>query len=115
MRDTLADGARNVGVLLVLRRGVRFSIRAEADKGSLWDMSKAVKAVPSWVRLVRKGNTFTGHLSEDGQTWQPVGRPATVEMGRKIFAGLAVTSGSRDESRLHTSTFDEVAVRPLAR
>jgi len=110
MREKIADGSTNVAMLIVPRRGVRLSARTEENAGSNSQMNTAVKTVPCWVKLVRSGNTFTGYLSQDDQSWQPVGRPVTVEMGRRIFVGLAVTSGSRDESRLHTSAFEDVSV-----
>jgi regulation of enolase protein 1 (concanavalin A-like superfamily) len=68
------------------------------------------KAAPCWVKLTRRGNTFTGSVSEDGETWQEVGAPVTVEMKADLCAGLAVTAGCRDESKLHTSAFDHVSV-----
>ena len=42
--------------------------------------------------------------------WEPVGSPITVEMGPKVCAGLAVTAGNRDGSRIHTATFDHVSI-----
>lgn len=110
LREKLDAGSNNVALLLVPRRGVRLSARVEDDKGSSSMMNVAIKAAPCWVKLARNGDTFTGCVSEDGNAWEPVGDPITVEMGEQIFAGLAVTSGSRDESRLHTSDFDHVSI-----
>ena len=110
LREKIDAGSKNVALLLVPRRGVRLSARVQDGKGSSSTMNAAVKTVPCWVKLVRNGSTFTGFVSQDGETWEPVGGPVTVEMGKQIFAGLAVTSGSRDESRLHTSDFDNVSV-----
>ena len=110
LREKLDAGSKNVALLLVPRRGVRLSARAEDNKGSSSKMNEAVKAVPCWMKLVRQGDTFTGYVSENGKAWEPVGNPITVEMGEQIFVGLAVTSGSRDESRLHTSDFDNVSI-----
>jgi len=109
-REKLEAGSKNAALLLVPRRGVRISARTEEDKGSISKMSDTIKTVPCWLRLVRKGDTFTGYMSEDGEAWQSVGNPVTVEMDARIFVGLAVTSGSRDESRLHTSDFDNVSI-----
>jgi len=110
LREKLDAGSKNVALLLVPRTGVRLSARVEDDRGSRWKMNVEVKAAPCWVKLVRNGDTFTGYVCEDGNAWEPVGNPITVEMGEQIFAGLAVTSGSRDESRLHTSDFDNVSI-----
>src|SRR5581483_10083489 len=46
--------------------------------------------VPRWIKLIRTGNNFTGYVSADGENWQRVGE-ITVPMGKKIYAGLAVT------------------------
>lgn len=110
VREKLEGGSKNVALLLLPRVGVRLSARAEEGKGSASKVNASVKAAPCWVKLVRSGNTFTGFVSQDGNQWDAVGGPVTVEMGPKVFAGLAVTSGSRDESRLHTSAFEQVSV-----
>jgi hypothetical protein len=110
LREKLEAGSRNVALLLVPRSGVRLSARAQEGRGSASKLNASVKAAPCWVKLVRSGNTFTGFVSQDGETWDAVGGSVTVEMESKAFAGLAVTSGSRDESRLHTSTFDQVSI-----
>lgn len=70
------------------------------------------KTAPCWLKLVRSGDTFTGHVSTDGSTWSQVGEPVTVSMGAKVCAGLAVTAGCRDESKVHTATFDNVSRTP---
>lgn len=46
---------------------------------------------PCWLRLVRSGNTFTGSISPDGQTWSQVGS-STIPLKRGILAGLSVCS-----------------------
>lgn len=110
LRESVAAGSKNVALLLVPRNGVRLSARVKDNGGSSSKVNASAKAAPCWVKLVREGNRFSGFVSEDGNDWQPVGQPVTVEMGPKILAGLAVTSGSRDESKLHTSTFEQVSV-----
>ena len=115
LREKLEAGSKNVALLLVPRQGVRFSARAQDGKGSIARVNAVIKTTPCWLKLVRSGNTYTGFVSVDGDAWQPVGNPVTVEMGTQTFAGLAVTSGSRDESRLHTSEFGNVFVAGQAK
>jgi len=110
LRETIEAGSKNVALLLLPRNGVRLSARSQVGGGSVSQMNASLKAAPVWLKLVRSGNAFTGFVSEDGAAWTSVGTPQTVEMGPKILAGLAVTSGSRDESKLHTSRFDQVSV-----
>ncbi len=109
-RETLDAGSKNVALLLVPRKGIRFSARTENDNSSSSSMNVAMNTVPCWVKLTRNGDTFTGYISVDGTAWEQACDPITVEMGEDISIGLAVTSGSRDESRLHTSHFDKVVV-----
>jgi hypothetical protein len=113
LRESPAAGARNVALLLVPRIGVRLSARTAPDGGSrCMPPAPAAKAAPCWLKLVRRGDTFTAHVSGDGSTWSKVGEPVTMAMGSKICAGLAVTAGCRDESKVHTATFDHVSCAP---
>jgi hypothetical protein len=110
LREGVTAGARNVALLLVPRAGVRLSARVAESGGSSSKLAPLAKAAPCWVKLTRRGNTFTGAVSMDGQAWQAVGAPVTIEMNAELCAGLAVTAGCRDESKLHTSAFDHVSV-----
>jgi hypothetical protein len=113
MRESPANDARNVSLLLIPRVGVRLSARTEPGGGSRsLRPAPEPKTAPCWLKLVRSGDTFTGHLSTDGSTWSQVGEPVTVSMGSKVCAGLAVTAGCRDESKVHTATFDNVSCIP---
>ena len=61
---------------------------------------------PSWVKLIRSGNTFTGYASSSGVNWAQMG---TTSFGMtNTFAGLAVCAA--DNAKLNTSTFDNVSV-----
>ncbi|MCX6878282.1 MAG: metallophosphoesterase [Verrucomicrobia bacterium] len=110
LRESLAADSRNVALLFNPQMGVRWSVRRKTGGDSSATASPTVKNAPCWLRLVRKANTFTGFLSVDGTAWTPLGAAVTIAMPPKILAGLAVTAGNRDESRLHTSTFDNVTV-----
>ncbi len=110
LRESTDAGTRHVSLLLMPRGGLRFVARKAAGGATSTTILAAVKAAPCWVKLVRRANTFTGFTSEDGVTWTPVGEPLTLELPARLLAGLAVTAGNRDESKLHTSTFDQVAV-----
>jgi hypothetical protein len=115
LRESPAAGARNVALLLVHRAGVRLSARTTPDAGSLvMQPAPAAKDSPCWLKLVRRADTFTGHFSTDGHTWTLVGQPVTVSMGARLCAGLAVTAGCRDESKVHTTTFDQISCTPTS-
>jgi len=51
----------------------------------------------SWIRLKRTGNTFTGFCSQDGKNWR-VYTSFTLELPKKIYVGMAVTSHNPTES-----------------
>lgn len=112
LRESLADNARHVSVLLGgLPGGIRLFSRKEAGGASSVSKANTMKA-PYWVKLVRSGNTFSGYISEDGQTWMQTGTELKIDMPAKMFAGLAVTAGNRDGSKLHTSDFEQVTITP---
>ncbi len=45
-----------------------------------------------WLKLNRNGDVFTGSISNDGQTWKPVGE-VTVKMPETVYVGFAVEAG----------------------
>jgi len=109
MRETLDDNARNAGVFLRRRDGVRFLARANTGGGSTTTGAGTVSA-PYWIRLARSGNSFTAYQSADGESWTQVGSTATVAMPEEVYVGLAVTAGNRNGSQNHDATFDQVTV-----
>jgi hypothetical protein len=56
------------------------------------DNTGAVVAAPYWVKVERKGNSFTGSISPDGKTWTALGTPQTITMTNPVLIGLAVCS-----------------------
>ena len=58
-----------------------------------------------WVKLVRRGNTFTGCRSVDGLTWAPQGT-STFTIASTVYVGLALTS--HNNSNLCAATFDNL-------
>ena len=110
LRESTAADSKNVALLFNPQMGVRLSARQKDGGGSSAAASSTFKTAPCWLKLVRKAATVTGFQSTDGTTWTQVGVPVTLAMPPRILAGMAVTAGNRDESRLHTSTFDNVSV-----
>ena len=113
LRESLTDNSRNVALLLDPLTGVRLSSRQKPGGNSSIATDNSIKKAPCWLKLVRKNNTFTGLMSADGTAWTQVGKAVTIDMPPKILAGLAVTAGNRDESKLHSSTFDNVTITGL--
>ncbi|AKU15407.1 alpha-N-acetylglucosaminidase TIM-barrel domain-containing protein [Luteipulveratus mongoliensis] len=62
-------------------------------------------SAPVWLRLTRKGATYVGECSTDGQTWQTVGTATPGGVGADADAGVfssAANSGATDRV---TATF----------
>ena len=111
LRESVADGARNVALLIDARKGPRLSWRGEEHGGNRKMEARGMKiAVPCWLKLARQGDHFTGLVSQDGMAWKQVGEPITVPMNAGLLGGLAVTAGCRDESKVHAASFDRVSI-----
>lgn len=110
LRESLADGAKNVALLLTPKDGARLTVRTAEDSGSR--QVKVAAGGVRWVKLTREGDTVTGYVSQDGKSWTIVGAAITIEMSPEIRAGLAVTAGNRDGSKNHTASFDRVTLTP---
>jgi regulation of enolase protein 1 (concanavalin A-like superfamily) len=60
--------------------------------------------LPIWLKIERRGDTFTPYASADGAAWVPVGRAQRIKMGNSISAGVFVCAGS--DGTLQSATFD---------
>jgi hypothetical protein len=56
------------------------------------DNTGAVVAAPYWVKVERKGSSFTGSISPDGKTWTQLGTAQTITMTNPVLIGLALCS-----------------------
>ncbi|HVU26836.1 MAG TPA: PQQ-dependent sugar dehydrogenase [Verrucomicrobiae bacterium] len=65
--------------------------------------------IANWVRLTRKGDTFTGEISVDGKKWTRVDN-ITVPMNKTVYVGLALSA--HNNSELNSTLFDSVSVTP---
>ncbi len=61
----------------------------------------------TWIRLKRSGNEFTGFYSTDGKTWKEYTK-YTLELPKKVYLGLAVTSHNTKESA--TAVFKDISL-----
>lgn len=67
--------------------------------------------LPVWLRLVRRGSTFLGYRSDDGNNWKLI-TPVTLELPHSATAGFAVTS--HVAGKLCRATFDQVRLENVA-
>ena len=107
IRESTAAGARHAFMAMTPSYGASFQRRATAG-GSSQSTTVAGIKVPSWVRLVRAGSTFTAYTSADGITWRQIGS-ATNAMPANALAGLAVTS--HKAGTLSKATFTGMVVK----
>jgi len=69
---------------------------------------------PLWVRVVRKGNDFTGFLSDDGKTWNKFddqgvdGIHNIKDMPAEAYVGLALCA--HDDGEYSTAVFDNFTI-----
>jgi RHS repeat-associated protein len=64
--------------------------------------------LPTWVKVVRSANSFSGYSSTDGAHWVLIGTTQTFVTAQKVYVGLAASDGSN--STLCTATFDNVSL-----
>jgi predicted Zn-dependent protease len=62
--------------------------------------------LPTWMKIVRHGDTVEGFLSRDGLQWTSAGT-MKISAGRPVFIGPALTSHER--KKLATAKFDHIA------
>jgi hypothetical protein len=106
IRNSNDPKAMNVMMLISAANGASFQNRYR--HGEITAATVAPATAPSWVRIVRSGNTFTGYVSSDGEEWTQVGTPIERSMNERVFVGLAVTS--HNTNALATGTFTDVSV-----
>ncbi len=106
VRQNLTDGSPMVDNVISASNGVglQYRLTTGANASSTNAPNTGGIAAPQWVKLTRKGNTFTAQYSADGQTWLDVKNPAltgtpvsiTVSMTGPVYIGLCLTSHDRN-------------------
>jgi len=104
IRDTLAANSPNIATLLTAASGVHVQHRATPGATTTSIAGPWGTTAPSWIRLVRTGNTVVGSGSPDGSTWTTIATHTVATP--TVYIGLAVTS--HDNAQLTTATFNQV-------
>jgi hypothetical protein len=64
---------------------------------------------PVWLRLVRKGNDFTGFVSEDGSNWIQITDTETIpDFVKEPYVRLAISA--HQDGEYTTVAFDNVTI-----
>jgi RNA polymerase sigma factor (sigma-70 family) len=112
-RASLAADSHHAAALLEANGTCRFNYRDAANPASACTSADSNQAGKYWVRLVRRGNTFTAFTRPDGaQAWKQV-QELELPMPAALYVGLAVTA--HDDAQLATTTIDCVSLRGLAK
>jgi hypothetical protein len=109
MRDGLAPNARNVALPPSPTDANGYRLQARIATGDVPTTDRTVTGTtPVWLRVVRRGDSFTGFRSSNGSNWTQVGTTKTISMPSSIQLGLAVTS--HNTAVAATAVFDNVSV-----
>jgi len=105
MRETLAFNARDVFALIAPgKTSAIFGYRSAIGEHTANVWTAGVTG-PTFIKLERAGNVFTGSISTDGKTWTQTGK-TTLVLPNVIYVGLA--SASYHKQGMQKTTFDLV-------
>jgi len=107
IRESLGPNSAQAMMVLTPLYGGEFSRRTTTG-GPTTVTGMAGIGAPYWVKLVRKGNTFSGYVSKDGTAWTRVGT-STQTMAGSVYVGLVVSS--HKNTVLCTATMDGVSLK----
>jgi hypothetical protein len=111
IRETLAADSTHAFMPITSGGGNGTSFqRRMATAGTSTNADGAAPAItaPYWVKIVRKGDIFTGFVSADGTAWTEIkNTEVKIAMKDPVFIGLVVTSHVAGTVR--TWTFDNVS------
>ena len=104
LRENLTAGSRHVMTVVTPGKGISMQYRSTPGGPSLQAASIPGSA-PGWVRLAKRGATFTSSWSKDGVTWITL---ATIDLPftSTFYVGLPVTS--HNTSLTATAVFDDL-------
>lgn len=107
-RESLEANARHAQACTTPGDGAQFLLRTETSGKTSATHSDADKGkFPRWLKLVRKGDDFSGYDSADGATWTLLGK-TNIAMGKVALVGL--TASSHQKSTPGRTVFDSVKV-----
>jgi len=98
IRESLDPGSRFAAVYATPGNGVRYQARVLNAGAATSDTSIATTAqmalkTPVWIRVERKGGSFSCFYSTDAVKWTSMSwNPQMINMGVNAYIGLAVTS-----------------------
>jgi fibronectin type 3 domain-containing protein len=107
IRESLAENARNVSLVITPTSGVQWTSRSSTGGGTS-STTVGGSFTPTWLRITRAGNIFTAQKSTDGVVWTQVGSPRTVLMGTTVSIGQVASA--KNNIRLTTAILSNVSL-----
>ncbi|HEX5149998.1 MAG TPA: discoidin domain-containing protein [Parafilimonas sp.] len=95
-REDLSADARFVFIGITSSKKVVF-INRQSKGNNAVSMVQAGNSVPCYVKIVKKGQVFSGYISTDNKNWDLVGSTVNQMVSNGIYVGLAVTSHNNSE------------------
>jgi hypothetical protein len=93
VRATLSPSSRNFLFGMSGRRGVIHQRRLSDDAQTTQEPARGDLKGPGWLKVTRRGSTFTGFHSGDGNTWTEVSHEQ-LDVPNHAIVGLATSSWS---------------------
>lgn len=111
MRGTLSGNSQRIGITLGEKgnRMLRMCSRTSVGGNTSWKNGTNFAYAPLWMRLSRKGNTFTGYISRDSITWHEI-NSYNVSLPATYYVGMASSTGS-NSGDCYAAIFDHVSVQ----
>ncbi|MFA5343012.1 MAG: Ig-like domain-containing protein [Kiritimatiellia bacterium] len=109
MRDGLGANARMMAVNL--NATVTMAASRTNAGATAMNVGSSARGIPSWLKLVRYGDTISAFRSGDGVTWTIVATEVYSGLPATLLAGIAVSSG---DAGMAVATFDNVASGTIA-
>ena len=98
IRDDLYSDAAFVGMFVTKDSKVEVQSRKKWNVSAKTeiDQSQETDAYSNYgLKLVRNGNKVVCMLCTDGISWNQIGEPIKIEIGKEVYAGLCITSEDR--------------------
>lgn len=110
-RESLSTDSRNFFVGVTSGMGAFYQYRPENGASTSVKYMADIKA-PYYIRIAKKGDTYTAYISKDSVTWSTLIRPITLPgmglSGKTVYVGFAVNS--HNSAKQTTAVFDRAHI-----
>ena len=97
IRESLDGGSKVAFVCVANRKGVATHWRSNTNDSMEGGDGEADIKAPYWIKINRKGDTFSYYMSADGTSWEKKGN-ASIPMSKNVYIGFALTSHNNSET-----------------